>query len=72
MHAPTGASRLLLPAQEIKGEERLVCHFYRNSLPCKVIDQHLAVLAAKHLETKFLRVHAEKAPFLTGTYRRLV
>jgi hypothetical protein len=58
---------LLLPAQEIKGEERLVCHFYRNSLPCKVIDQHLAVLAAKHLETKFLRVHAEKAPFLTGT-----
>ena len=22
--------------QEIKGEERMVCHFYRNSMPCKV------------------------------------
>jgi hypothetical protein len=52
--------------QEIKGEERMVCHFYRNTLPCQVLDKHLAVLAAKHLETKFIRVHAEKAPFLTG------
>jgi hypothetical protein len=52
--------------QEIKGEERMVVHFYRNSLPCKAMDQHLALLAAKHMETKFVRVHAEKAPFLTG------
>ena len=53
--------------QEIKGEERIVCHFYRsNNLPCQVIDRHLAELAVKHLETKFVRVHAEKAPFLTG------
>lgn len=22
--------------QEMKGEERMVCHFYRNSMPCKV------------------------------------
>jgi hypothetical protein len=43
-----------------------VVHFYRNSLPCKAMDQHLALLAAKHMETKFVRVHAEKAPFLTG------
>lgn len=26
----------LLVLQEIKGEERAVCHFYRNSLPCQV------------------------------------
>ena len=123
--------------QEMKGEERMVCHFFRNSMPCKVrgsgsgsewravlrgrlcvhssgaaawgawpggsgrcgrplaahaaasrllptrctapppcppaasscqiMDKHLALLAGKHLETKFVRVHAEKAPFLTGT-----
>ncbi|PSC73423.1 choline isoform B [Micractinium conductrix] len=51
--------------KEIKGEERMVCHFYRSSLPCQIIDKHLAMLAARHLETKFVRVHAEKAPFLT-------
>ena len=45
----------------------MVCHFYRsNNLPCQVIDRHLAELAVKHMETKFVRVHAEKAPFLTG------
>lgn len=43
-----------------------MCHFYRSSLPCQVMDKHLALLAGKHLETKFVRVHAEKAPFLTG------
>jgi hypothetical protein len=55
-----------LVLQEMKGEERMVCHFYRSSHPCQVMDKHLAVLAAKHLETKFVRLHAEKAPFLTG------
>lgn len=30
------------------------------------MDKHLAILAARHMETKFVRVHAEKAPFLTG------
>lgn len=43
-----------------------MCHFYRNTLPCHVMDKHLAALARKHLETKFIKVHAEKAPFLTG------
>lgn len=49
-----------------KGEERLVAHFYRNSEPCKVMDMHLARLARTHLETKFVRLAAEKSPFLTG------
>ena len=51
---------------EIKGVERMVCHFYRESLPCSAMDKQLAALAARHLETKFIKVHAEKAPFLTG------
>lgn len=50
---------------EMKGEERLVCHFYRSSIPCQVMDMHLTTLAKKHLETRFLKLHAEKAPFLT-------
>lgn len=32
------------------------------------MDKHLALLAGKHLETKFVRVHAEKSPFLTGKH----
>ncbi len=53
----------------MKGEERMVAHFYRNSLPCQVMDKHLSLLASKHMETKFVKVHAEKAPFLTGANR---
>ncbi|KAL6770507.1 hypothetical protein ACKKBF_B31515 [Auxenochlorella protothecoides x Auxenochlorella symbiontica] len=48
-----------------RGEERLVAHFYRSSEPCRVMDMHLARLAPSHMETKFVRVAAEKAPFLT-------
>lgn len=51
--------------KEMKGKERMVCHFYRSTLPCQVIDKHLALLAGRHMETRFVRVHAEKAPFLT-------
>lgn len=51
--------------KEIKGEERCICHFYRDSFPCKIIDKHMAELASQHIETKFIKVHAEKAPFLT-------
>jgi len=32
---------------------------------CKILDKHLAVLAKKHLETKFIKLNVEKAPFLT-------
>lgn len=49
----------------MKGEERLVIHFYKSNLPCKVMDQHLAVVARDHLETLFVKIDAEKAPFLT-------
>jgi len=50
---------------EMKKEDRMVCHFYRNNWPCQVMDKHLGLLAAKHVETKFVKVNAEKAPFLT-------
>ncbi len=50
---------------ECKKSERLVCHFYRDStFRCKIVDKHLALLAPKHLETKFIKLDVERAPFL--------
>ena len=40
----------------MKGEERMVCHFYRESFPCKVVDKHLNILSKRHIETKFCKV----------------
>jgi len=51
---------------EMKGEERMICLFYRESIPCQAMDRRLGDMAKAHLETKFVKVHAEKAPFLSG------
>ncbi|KAM6978596.1 thioredoxin domain-containing protein 9 [Tautogolabrus adspersus] len=51
---------------EVKETKNVVCHFYRNStFRCKILDKHLAILAKKHVETKFLKLNVEKAPFLS-------
>ncbi|XP_007466952.1 PREDICTED: thioredoxin domain-containing protein 9 [Lipotes vexillifer] len=51
--------------QEVKESKKVVCHFYRDStLRCKILDRHLVILSKKHLETKFLKLNVEKAPFL--------
>ena len=42
-----------------------MCHFYRDStFRCKIVDKHLSILAPKHIETKFLKVNAERCRFL--------
>ncbi|KAJ2942231.1 hypothetical protein O0L34_g15778 [Tuta absoluta] len=47
--------------------EHVVCHFYKNDTPrCKIVDMHLKILAKKHVETRFVKIDAERAPFLTG------
>lgn len=47
--------------------DRVVCHFYRNDTPrCKIVDMHLKILAQKHVETRFVKLDVERAPFLTG------
>lgn len=52
--------------KEMKGEERMVVHFYRKSnFPCKVMDKHLLELSKRHIETKFCKIDAEKSPYLT-------
>eukprot|EP00808_Paulinella_micropora_P022978 g15073.t1 len=49
-----------------KQSKRMICHFYRNSnRHCKILDQHLEKLAAGHLETRFIKIDAEKAVYLS-------
>lgn len=50
---------------ELKKEARAIIHFYRPSTRrCELVDKHLGALARQHLETKFMRVDAERSPFL--------
>ncbi|ESO88497.1 hypothetical protein LOTGIDRAFT_193380 [Lottia gigantea] len=55
---------------ECKKSKKVVCHFFRDStFRCKIVDKHLYLLAPKHLETRFLKINVEKAPFLVERLR---
>ncbi|XP_022725920.1 thioredoxin domain-containing protein 9 homolog [Durio zibethinus] len=56
----------------VKASERVVCHFYRENWPCKVMDKHLSLLAKQHIETRFVKIHAEKSPFLAERLKIVV
>ncbi|XP_044252385.1 thioredoxin domain-containing protein 9 [Tribolium madens] len=48
-----------------KQSKNCVVHFYTNSSPrCAIVDKHLKILAPKHIETRFVKLNAEKCPFL--------
>ena len=32
---------------------------------CKIVDKHLELLARKHIETKFVKLNVDRAPFIT-------
>lgn len=50
---------------DVKRTKRMVVHFFRPGAQfCDIVDQHLGKLAAKHFDTKFVRINAEKSPFL--------
>ena len=56
--------------EQSKKSKNLVCHFYRDTtFRCKIVDKHLALLAPKHVETKFIRFNVEKCPFLVERLR---
>ncbi len=43
----------------------MVVHFYRSVTPrCNIVDAHCQKLAHDHLETRFVKIDAEKNPFL--------
>ncbi|KAL9415265.1 hypothetical protein AB3S75_043532 [Citrus x aurantiifolia] len=56
----------------VKASDRVVCHFYRENWPCKVMDKHMSILAKKHVETRFVKIHAEKSPFLAERLKIVV
>ncbi|KAF5727495.1 Thioredoxin domain-containing protein 9-like protein [Tripterygium wilfordii] len=56
----------------VKSSERLVCHFYRENWPCKVMDKHMSILAKQHMETRFVKIQAEKSPFLSERLKIIV
>merc|ERR1719281_564811 len=48
-----------------KKSDRMVVHFWRESAwRCEIMDKHLRQLAQKHWGTRFVKINAEKAPYL--------
>mmetsp|Transcript_30316 Transcript_30316/g.33871 ORF Transcript_30316/g.33871 Transcript_30316/m.33871 type:complete len:186 (-) Transcript_30316:134-691(-) len=48
-----------------KKSRRVLCHFSRSSTErCRIVDKHMAILAEKHIEARFIYIDVEKAPFL--------
>merc|ERR1711988_293977 len=48
-----------------KESELMVCHFYRDATwRCQIVDKHLKALAPKCWKTRFVKINAEKCPFL--------
>lgn len=51
--------------EEQKRSERFICHFYRDStFRCKILDKHMEILSWKHIESRFVKINAEKAMWL--------
>lgn len=49
---------------EVTSSMFVVCHFYhRDFSRCEIMNHHLAKLAPRHVETKFIKIDADKAPF---------
>lgn len=52
---------------EVTNSTRVVVHFYHRDFPrCEIMNHHLARLATRHIETKFIKIDAEKAPFFVS------
>lgn len=53
-----------------KTSDRMVCHFFRDGNErCSIFDMHLQKLARQHQGTRFVKMNAEKAPFLAERLR---
>jgi thiol-disulfide isomerase/thioredoxin len=48
-----------------KKSSKVICHFYRRTTPrCEIVDAHFERLAQEHVEARFIKIEAEKNPFL--------
>ena len=49
---------------EVTSSDKVVCHFYHRDAPiCEIMHHHINRLVARHVETKFVKIDAAKAPF---------
>ncbi|EOA14573.1 hypothetical protein CARUB_v10027815mg, partial [Capsella rubella] len=49
---------------EVTRSDKVICHFYHKEFyRCKIMDKHLKTLAPRHVDTKFIKMDAENAPF---------
>mmetsp|Transcript_8104 Transcript_8104/g.20471 ORF Transcript_8104/g.20471 Transcript_8104/m.20471 type:complete len:252 (-) Transcript_8104:200-955(-) len=49
---------------EVTGAFQVCVHFYHQEFErCRIVDKHMAILAKKYFDTKFIKVHAPDAPF---------
>ena len=47
--------------------KNVVCHFYHKEFErCKIVDEHLKKICIEHIEARFVKINAEKAPFFVG------
>ena len=48
-----------------KKSKWMVVHFYRSvTIRCQIVDAHFEKLCQEHLETRFIKIDAEKNPYL--------
>lgn len=52
---------------QLESNKHFICFVFFDR--CQIMDKHLTVLAKKHVETKFLKLNAEKSPFLCERLR---
>lgn len=49
---------------QVTSSDVVICLFYHKDFQkCKIMDHHLYKLAQRHIESKFIKIDAEKAPF---------
>ena len=55
-HAAADAGDFL---EAVTKTDRLVCHFFHRDFErCKLLDKHLAILARKYFDTRFIKISA--------------
>lgn len=53
--------------REVTTAPTVLCHFYHREFPkCAVMDKHLSILAQQYPQVKFIKLNAEKAPFIVA------
>jgi hypothetical protein len=55
---------------EVTSSARVICHFYhRDFARCAIMDHHLQKLSQRHIEAKFIKINADRAPFFVDKVR---